>query len=512
MPYKSVSEVPDSVPKGKRKQWMEVWNSAYDSCISDGKSQKSCESSAFAQANAVVKKDDSIMNDVLKLFRQLGEKLTAFFASEEERSVSLPEVYQQVSTLLDKRYQDGESTQWEWLTDIYTDEGNLFAIVAAGGKLYRSDVTVSGSDISIGELSEVVHDFKPAESRMVIRRQADDSYRMFIISGTTVLNRNGEIDSAELFDKMIQRVEESGEYPFLDFFHLGRSFYMGTADWLARDGAVVLASVPMEDNPVSQAMIRAYEKDPEYWGSSNSFYPIGSPEMWEVAEDIKIPVYRDGKYHSITILPEKDACSLFTSLQGREEINRMDKRVLEALSKLADEDEEVMSSLVNLVDGVNRSVEENNLIHRENPVEGEAETEVQSEDTETEEVSEESGEVVVEQPSEIEIGEEVVEEVTKKVFENESWTGLAETVRSLVEQVSNISLTLATLTDKTEKRLSSLEVTEERKKKRYLDDLPGGRSKTTVTYRPKEQAVADPAPDKKSLQEVANETLSHFDD
>src|SRR5580765_6708927 len=50
MPYHSVSEVPDHVPKDKRKQWMEVWNSVYDKTGDEGK--------AFAAANGVVKKDD----------------------------------------------------------------------------------------------------------------------------------------------------------------------------------------------------------------------------------------------------------------------------------------------------------------------------------------------------------------------------------------------------------------------------------------------------------------------
>lgn len=54
-PYDSVDQVPDSVPAGKKKQWMEVWNSVYKKQVGDGASQKDAESSAFAQANGVVK-------------------------------------------------------------------------------------------------------------------------------------------------------------------------------------------------------------------------------------------------------------------------------------------------------------------------------------------------------------------------------------------------------------------------------------------------------------------------
>lgn len=45
MPYSSVSEVPSYVPKAKRKQWLEVWNSVYH--------QTNDESRAFASANSV---------------------------------------------------------------------------------------------------------------------------------------------------------------------------------------------------------------------------------------------------------------------------------------------------------------------------------------------------------------------------------------------------------------------------------------------------------------------------
>ncbi len=53
MPYSSVADVPDYVPKGKRRQWLAVFNSAWKRAKKDGKSDKDAEASAFAQANAV---------------------------------------------------------------------------------------------------------------------------------------------------------------------------------------------------------------------------------------------------------------------------------------------------------------------------------------------------------------------------------------------------------------------------------------------------------------------------
>ena len=63
MPYRTTAELPPAVKsriksaKGRR-QWMHVWNSAYDKCINNGGTADRCESSAFAQANGVVKAED----------------------------------------------------------------------------------------------------------------------------------------------------------------------------------------------------------------------------------------------------------------------------------------------------------------------------------------------------------------------------------------------------------------------------------------------------------------------
>jgi hypothetical protein len=56
--YDSVSEVPSYVPKSKRRQWMAVWNSAYNRYLEDiddptDQDRKDAEQSAFAQANGV---------------------------------------------------------------------------------------------------------------------------------------------------------------------------------------------------------------------------------------------------------------------------------------------------------------------------------------------------------------------------------------------------------------------------------------------------------------------------
>lgn len=61
MPYSKIDELPEAVqklPESKQRQWMTVFNSAYAKAVKDGKEEKEAESSAFAQANGVVKATD----------------------------------------------------------------------------------------------------------------------------------------------------------------------------------------------------------------------------------------------------------------------------------------------------------------------------------------------------------------------------------------------------------------------------------------------------------------------
>lgn len=55
--YIDPSQVPGYVPKDARKQWMEIWNSAFQKARKDGLSDKDAEAKAFAEANGVIKKE-----------------------------------------------------------------------------------------------------------------------------------------------------------------------------------------------------------------------------------------------------------------------------------------------------------------------------------------------------------------------------------------------------------------------------------------------------------------------
>jgi len=81
MPYTGPSD--DSLPenvkkmsKGDRARWVEVWNSAHKKCVDDGGDTKTCETSAFAQANGVVKSNaiTDLWESIKRLFAPLVDE------------------------------------------------------------------------------------------------------------------------------------------------------------------------------------------------------------------------------------------------------------------------------------------------------------------------------------------------------------------------------------------------------------------------------------------------------
>jgi hypothetical protein len=76
MPYSSVKDVPSYVPKDKKKQWLEVFNSAYKQAKKDGKSDSDAEKKAFAEANGVAGPN-------AKVAKAAGTKTTGFVRAAE---------------------------------------------------------------------------------------------------------------------------------------------------------------------------------------------------------------------------------------------------------------------------------------------------------------------------------------------------------------------------------------------------------------------------------------------
>lgn len=503
MPYsgKNDPNLPENVkkmPADDREQWVEVFNSAYKSCISDGGSAKSCETSAFKQANGVMKKAAISFRSLLSLVKRI-------FGAKVEQALGIPDLYGQVATAA---YED-EASNYAWLIDVYVGDSGMFAVFSSVGKLFKVPVTVdtesnTATIPSFGDWEEVKEEFVPVnqvKSSFKIRAQKDGTNRWFLIAGTTILNRNAQIDSSNLFDNMIKKCENGSEYPYLTFFHLGRAFQMGTCDYLARDGVALIASGVFDDSNLAKAMIRSYESEPDYWGSSIGFL-AEEPEMIEIVQDVKLPVYNDGELVEISILPEKQACAIMTALRSTKEVNRMEKRVEEAIKKLADGDETLAEEFISKVDDVNRSVTEQNLIHRST-----------EEETVTEEPVVEEEEIVIGEPvtQEIEISDEVIQTIADKVLAavSEKLGGIQQAVEDLGKDVLSLHAIQIKQSKDVEAELTLLKRSDEDK----LAELEKDQSakivnKIRVTHRPTQRSQEDE--EKPNFAEIASATLSNL--
>lgn len=313
-------------------------------------------------------------NPIANLFRSVAEVINSFVnrdVEQQERAVTIGNIWTTVQHHLDElgtpdEYGDIRSSGY--VLDVYTEDAGAFAIIThSDGKLYKIPVTIdANSQISLGEEQLVVIDFKPVTARgITVKRQADGRIRWFAMPAcTAVLNRSGEIDSRALFDSFVEHIErDGGTYPELDFFHLGERLILGTADWVARDGYSYCASGLFDETEIGRAAAKALEDNPDYWGLSIAYLPTKEPEKLRSSEGIEIPVYNAGINRYISLLPEGTAASIFTSISTREEVNRMEKHVKDALKKLVGDDTELLENIVATVDDVNRSAA--GMINRE---------------------------------------------------------------------------------------------------------------------------------------------------
>ena len=434
--------------------------------------------------------------------------------ADQFRAIGMMRVQEQVWNLLQ------ESETWAWPIDVYIGDEGIYTLATREGKLYKIDLYLEGEQVRLGEWQQVTELHQPVEQRMIIQRQADGQYRWLNISASAVLNRVGEIDSKALFDNMAQRAAESGEYPYRTFYHQGEAFQIGQADLLARDGALYITSGVFDDNPLARAVVRALQDEPDYWGDSIGYLPVGEPERVEVAAGVEVPVYSDGIHREISTLPEQNAASLFTvpSVQ-QQEVSRMNPNVLEALERLRDRHglaQETIDELVELADQTNRSIEDEDLITRDDAdsVDGEQESETDEApgagdaeelDEEAEPEDEESGEEPEpdaepqereqepETDLEVELDEEAVDAIVDRVAESSQFTEIVERLDSLQALVAELvegqeagEKGRAEHDEQVDGRLAALERDDEEKQREWLEDQPRRTRTVRVSHRPRQ--------------------------
>lgn len=264
---------------------------------------------------------------------------------------------------------DWQQYRTDYVLDVRTDGQSINVIITkSDGKMYKAPITVGADNsITVGEYVEVAIEFMPTARSVTVKRQADGRARWFAMPAcTAVLNRSGEIDSRALFDSFVSAIERTGDYPILDFFHLGENIKLGRADWVARDGYAYCASGLFDDTPIARAAVKALETDPKYWGLSIAYIPTQEPETIRSADGASVNVYNTGINRFISLLPENTAASIMTSITTKDEgVNRMNEKVKAALEKLTGDDKALLEEYVLKLDTINRDVEAENMVRRE---------------------------------------------------------------------------------------------------------------------------------------------------
>lgn len=432
-------------------------------------------------------------------------------ASVKTDAISMPNIYSLVASKLQE--QMNSDGTWRALIDVYLDGSSMYVVTGVNGLLYKSALTLSGGSIALGDPQLVEVDYKPINQSNNLRviRQADGKYRWFAFpASTAVLNRSGELDSRELFQNFVRRIDEGlAPYPYLSFYHVGEKLVLGQADFAKVEDYTYLLSGIFADDALSQAARRAIENNPNYYGTSIGYIYV--PDMVErvtVSEGITIPVYKDGINHEVSILAEKDAACLYTGIFVQKEgVNRMNKKTLDELEKLAGEDPEakkMVDALAEKVDAINTDITEKNLVRREQ----EATTETDQTPAQEEAPAEKPEDTPAPEPQEIVMDEAAMNALAERVagavaplYDEKINTLAADTSK----QLEALSSQLKAITD----RIAKLEEPLEKQVSQAIQDMP--RSTARLIYRPTERQAAQPeSTDQVSLEDIAQDTLANL--
>lgn len=414
-----------------------------------------------------------------------------------ERAISLSLAYDQ---LYDQMW-ESEDLSSAWIHDIYFGHGgDPFLVVSQRGKLYRVNMTVAGDSVSLGEMEPVEIRFEPTErlaTKTVIREVSPGVFRWFSISATSVLNKDGEIDSQALFDSFVDHVERTSEYPVRRFHHIQHDkFITGTCDFVARDEHVLVTSGLYNDSLLAELEIKARRQDPDDWGESIGYLPTDEPEMLRVS-GVEIPTYNEGVLREISTVSSDNACSWFTTTVLREEETMsLNARARETLVKLFDGDEEAMEEFVGELTLTNREIEAEGLISREDSNDDEPESDPVDREPQEVILDEEAMDAIVDRFS------AVVEPLRERI---DALEGAIATAQQDREQNSEeIAGALTTLTERVER----LEIDEEEKVQQRLEDTSPKMRRTRVKYRPRVERDEEEEEDASEYEAKAKETLS----
>lgn len=543
MPYsgKDDDNLPEYVKKlsdGDKEKWVSTFNSSYQSCIDDGGDSSSCEGEAFAIANGTVK--DDAMDEERTILKKIYKLLVEFVKGDEgvsRAAVSSQTIWEALSAHVSDEYGYYEY----WPIDMFVEDSNLYFVLTKDGKLYKMSVS-SGEDgtVNFGDYEEVVQEFTPVEQRTSIVRQSDGRVRITTVAGTAVVNRVGEIDSTAMYDSFLRHMEDTGEYPIVNVYHLGSDSKVGQVDFAFREGYLYVVSYLLDDTPIGRAIGNTLLSDEDaYFGHSIEF-SADNPEILIVGDGVEIPVYTNGVNTAVSICTERIASSLFTAKKVGTGVQRMNEAIKKDLVKLLGGDEDLADEFIGGLTDANRTILDSGMVARTETEEvteeateeveetiQEVDSVVESEEEEEEEGQEEEtvesdGEEEEDDPvnqetlPDIVVDESVVRAVTEHILTSGIFTEAQERTAQLQEQMDAILARINEVGNVAtnnirglNQRLEALEKPEEQKRRDFVAKLPA--QKQTVVYRPSNGVAKSEEGDiAENFSEMAQATLSKW--
>lgn len=206
-----------------------------------------------------------------------------------------------------------------------------------------------------------IHDFASdlgAEcmGKMSVVKQADGKLRWVMFSSTSFQDRDGEIISQKALAEDVARMDASGDYGPLDWWHIP-GLNLGQCDFNAMDGKVLIESGTFISPEVGAAI---QEKSNQLGGSIAFYHPATEPDAGGV--------YKNIRRFARAVLPQTEASNLFTRLTVKEhEAMDIEPRKLEALKALVGD--ALAQDLIAQSDAVQKAAEAAGVKFKEAPKE-----------------------------------------------------------------------------------------------------------------------------------------------
>ena len=423
----------------------------------------------------------------------------------ENQAVSFEQLYYEVMEAL--YLIDEAMGSYSRLIDCYlTDDKNIFAIVAQDGKLYKQHFILEGDDLMIGDFEEIPLENESMTSpSMQVIQQEDGKYRWFGIAANTALNKNGNLNSKKLYDSFIQCINETGEYPILNFYHQPNT-RLGIADFAARDDNLYILSGTFDNTEFGLAAAKGLMNDTDgYWGQSIEFW-YQDVEWYTQEVDnakIQIPIFTSGINGATSILPANDAACLGTGIISKSNsgVMSMNSKVKEAAVKLLGD--RLADIFEEQADEVNQEINEN-MVHQttEETVEDEIVNEVEEEVLE-DELDTEEGEVI---ELEFDLEDVLTDLVNDEGFNQMVQGMILSHVMELQSEISRLQNEVNQVRQAQQNVEVQIRESEQEKRQRWDNDKPA--SRTVVSYRARQPENVATVVQNGSYENKANSVLN----